>query len=232
MEIFSYLFIILFTISAPLLLSWDKKVYFRQYWPAWIKSVSIVGFFFIIWDIIFASQGFWGFNERYHLPFKIFHLPLEEIGFFITVPYACSFIYKTMKAYLTLHFHQVYRFLWVLMLLICLGFLIENIGKWYSTITFFYSIILLGVLFARPSGHQPYIFWSYLISLLPFILVNGYLTGMFTPEPIVWYNNEENMGRRFITIPYEDFSYSFNLIVSVILGMEFFNRNALSSAKD
>jgi len=39
------------------------------------------------------------------------------------------------------------------------------------------------------------------------------LTGSFIEEEIVWYNNSENLGIRFFTIPIEDFGYAFSLIL-------------------
>ena len=48
---------------------------------------------------------------------------------------------------------------------------------------------------------------AYLVILIPFTIVNGLLTGSWIGEPVVWYNNEENIAIRFLTIPVEDVFY-------------------------
>ncbi|MCB0692582.1 MAG: lycopene cyclase domain-containing protein, partial [Saprospiraceae bacterium] len=53
---------------------------------------------------------------------------------------------------------------------------------------------------------------------------NGILTGCCTPEPIVWYNNQENLGIRLGSIPIEDSLYGFVLIISNIILFEIFER--------
>ncbi|MFT4996189.1 MAG: lycopene cyclase domain-containing protein [Flavobacteriales bacterium] len=57
--------------------------------------------------------------------------------------------------------------------------------------------------------HRGIFYLSYMIILIPFTLVNGVLTGYMTPDPIVWYNDAENLGIRFLTIPIEDYLYYF-----------------------
>ena len=65
---------------------------------------------------------------------------------------------------------------------------------------------------------------SFLISLIPFLIMNGVLTGASTEDPVVWYNNLHNTQMRILTIPFEDVIYSFSLIVSTILTFEFLNK--------
>jgi lycopene cyclase domain-containing protein len=52
--------------------------------------------------------------------------------------------------------------------------------------------------------------------LIPFILVNGVLTGSGIADQVVWYNNLENCGVRFFTIPIEDATYAFTMILSTL----------------
>ena len=56
------------------------------------------------------------------------------------------------------------------------------------------------------------LFISFCLTLIPFTLVNGLLTGSFIEEPIVWYNDNHNSQIRFLDIPIEDFLYCLLLI--------------------
>jgi lycopene cyclase domain-containing protein len=71
---------------------------------------------------------------------------------------------------------------------------------------------------------SPYLgrfYLGYAVSLIPFFLVNGILTGWLLDEPIVWYNNAENLGVRLNTIPIEDSQY---LLFFLLLTLTFYER--------
>jgi lycopene cyclase domain-containing protein len=61
---------------------------------------------------------------------------------------------------------------------------------------------------------------AYLVSLIPFYIVNGLLTSI----PIVMYNDAENVAFRVGTIPFEDHFYSLSMLLINILFFEYFRK--------
>jgi lycopene cyclase domain-containing protein len=51
------------------------------------------------------------------------------------------------------------------------------------------------------------------VNFLYLIVVNGISTGTGLEEPIVWYNDAENMELRILTIPVEDIFYGMLLLL-------------------
>ena len=73
---------------------------------------------------------------------------------------------------------------------------------------------------------------SYLFSNIGLLIVNGILTDgnfdfNFSTDPVVWYNNDENLFIRFITIPIEDFFYSLLLLLMNVTFYEKFKSKSL-----
>jgi lycopene cyclase domain-containing protein len=210
-----YLLLNILTILIPLVLSFDRRVHFYTYWRSFFPAMLITMLIFIIWDVVFTAQGVWAFNENYHSHIKMLGLPLEEYLFFITVPYASVF-----TVYVMAHYFPGFRLsdLWVriisLVLIVSLIFIaLVNINRAYTAVNFLISAIVIGIaLIWRPDLLRQFYF-SYLIILIPFGLINGILTGSFIEDQVVWYNNNENLGIRVGTIPVEDFFYGMTLIL-------------------
>ena len=225
MEKYLYLLINLFTISFPLIRSFEKRIAFVKKWPALFPSILISGAFFIIWDHIFTMMGIWEFNPRYILGIYLFDLPIEEWLFFITVPFACVFIYEVLNYFFP---HDVFKkvagrltyFLIPFFLIIGLW----NLDKWYTSVNFLIAAGMLSIhLFLFEQKFLGKFYLAYLVHLLPFLILNGVLTGAFTEEAVVVYNNAENLSLRIFTIPIEDSVYSFTLLLMNITLFEKFS---------
>jgi len=90
-------------------------------------------------------------------------------------------------------------------------------GRIYTNVTFFCTALFLAYhVFVAKSPWLGRFYMGYAVSLIPFFLVNGILTGWLLPEPIVWYNNAENLGIRLNTIPIEDSMYLLFFLLIVI----------------
>jgi lycopene cyclase domain-containing protein len=215
MEKYLYLLLNLFTISFPLVRSFEHRITYAKKWYALFPAILITGIFFIIWDHWFTVIGVWEFNPRYILGIYFFELPLEEWLFFLTVPFACLFIYEVLKFFFPHDFLQ--RFVKSITFTLVPVFLliaILNLDKWYTTVNFFFAAFVLCAhyLIFKEKVLGRFLF-AYIVSLIPFLIVNGVLTGSFIDEPVVIYNNDENLFIRIFTIPIEDTIYSFSLLL-------------------
>ena len=220
-----YIFLDVFTITGPFLLSFDKKVAFYKDWKGLFPSLVIVSLFYLLWDVWFTESGIWEFNYRYLLGPKLFNLPLEEYGFFLVVPYACLFIYRVWQSYFPkweIPNDLSYGILLTTSLLITL----LNLDKTYTAVTFgLISISMLGYrlvpkIWTELKKNWSYLLTAWLISSIPMLYVNGQLT----IKPVVIYNNMENLGIRIFSIPVEDFFYNFLYMLWMIPLFEYFNK--------
>ncbi len=217
MREYLYLILNLGSLSVPLFYSiFEKKFHFIQYFKQAVISIVLVAIPFLIWDGFFTAEGIWGFNSDYFLGFKIFEMPIEEWLFFFCIPYACLFTHEVLK-----HLFPKYKLsksitviLSFLIIAVIFLLLIFNFGKWYTAINFilFLMLMLYSVKYHLKTLQEYYP--SFLIILIPFLIVNGILTGSFIEEPVVWYNNAENLGIRIFTIPVEDIFYAFTMLFS------------------
>lgn len=205
-----YLLVNIFIIIVPLLLIFEQKLKFYRKLPAVFISILVVSTIYIIWDSFAAKAGNWAFNPKYLIGNYFFGLPLEEILFFITVPYSIIFIYETAKFYLREKeiFFNIYIYFSIMVLLIVAVILFMNQN--YTLIVMLYCLaFFILAFFFYTAILKSKIFWvTILISYLPFLIVNYILTSL----PIVTYNPTAIWGNRFITIPLEDFFYSFSMI--------------------
>ena len=89
----TYLLIDVGCVLIPLIASFYPKHPFYKEWKSLFLAILTVAVPFLIWDEYFTQQGVWGFNPTYLTGLYLGHLPVEEILFFICMPFACTFTY-------------------------------------------------------------------------------------------------------------------------------------------
>ncbi|MFT3846569.1 MAG: lycopene cyclase domain-containing protein [Lacibacter sp.] len=219
---YTYFLIHAAAIAGPLLLSFDRKVHFYKKWKYLFPAMIIPALFFLVWDELFTRIGVWGFNENYITGLKIGSLPVEEVLFFITVPYCCVFVYECVRIYFPkLEQLKLNKNILIILVILFLASGLTHSDKYYTATTFLFNagFLLLLLIFSKwfSNFNIALFLIAYAICLIPFFIVNGFLTAY----PVVQYNDAENMGIRIFSflpwpmhnIPVEDTFYGMLLIL-------------------
>lgn len=96
-----YLIVLAVSFAGPFILSFSRKLDFYKYPARLILSLGIPFALFVVWDIIAASRGHWVFNTNYITGIRIFNLPIEEILFFIVIPFCGIFTWESVKYFIS-----------------------------------------------------------------------------------------------------------------------------------
>ncbi|MFZ1291132.1 MAG: lycopene cyclase domain-containing protein [Melioribacteraceae bacterium] len=219
---YEYLIFNIIVLSGPIFFGSLKKFYFLNYWKSAIISIVISAVPFIIWDILVTNRH-WYFAEKYTTGIKFIDLPIEEIMFFFTVPFACLFTWQMLKKFSRennqknlSHFQtfdenffvSVTTVFFLFLILITLIF-----KKEYTAISL--TILIASIIIDKIYGAKLFrnkLFWIYFLIVTAFTTIfNGYLTW----RPIVTYNELYQIGFRIFTIPIEDFLFGYALIILV-----------------
>lgn len=219
---YTYILLMAFTFLGPFIMSFEKKIHFIENLKFFFPANIIMMLYFITWDILFTKNNIWSFNPEYHLNFEIINLPIEEWLFFICVPFACLFIYENVKYFNKIEYNSKIISITIIVVLSTILVFTEN--GIYTQITFI-SLILM-IIIAMNKSFMINFYLGYLVSLIPFFLVNGVLTA----TPVVLYNDNENLAFRLYTIPFEDIFYGMLMMLQVTYFYEFF-KNKLNKKK-
>ena len=230
---YTYLVINLLSISVPLWRSFDKRISLNKDWKLVVISIMLPATLFITWDIWFTYLGVWGFNSNYLCGWYIGGLPIEEWLFFICIPYACLFTYVALNYFIKKD--VLARFSSGISLVLISGLVIIalfNAEKAYTFSTFISLALLLVLLkYVLRVAFLSRFYLAFIIILIPFFIVNGILTGTGLEDPIVWYDNTENLSLRMGTIPIEDTFYGMMLILMNVTVFEFMKNNNKSTSE-
>ena len=205
-----YFLINILTFSIPFVMSFEKKIKFYKYFPSVTFSILVVGTIFILWDYIATVRNDWSFNTQFINGIKLFSLPIEEIMFFITVPFASIFLYETAKVYLPNKALRFPKWINVLAIIFFVALSIIFRNQYYTfTVMIFTALVFLVNLINKNKLFTSKIYWIWILfTYIPFFIVNYLLTSL----PIVEYSPKAIWGIRITSIPFEDFFYSFSML--------------------
>ena len=207
----TYLLLHLFTIVPVFLLSFDRKVHYYTRWRHLVPATLVVGILFIAWDAFFSYTGVWGFNKEYLTGGSLLRLPWEEWMFFVTVPFGSLFVYECLNAYFPgdpLRGLDKPITLGLAFGLLAIGAVYFE--KMYTSTTFVLAGgFMLFHFFTIPNTYRTLFYRAFIVILVPFLIINGVLTGGLTARPVVVYNPDEFIGLRLVSIPLEDAVFGF-----------------------
>lgn len=96
---FEYGLVLLCCVAVPALLYLHPNYPLKGKMKIVFTSIFISAVPFIGWDVWATSLKHWSFNPLYHSNFFIFNLPLEEVLFFIAVPFCITFVWSLISRY-------------------------------------------------------------------------------------------------------------------------------------
>lgn len=211
-----YFWLNVIILAFPLIFSFERRwVKFYKKLKPILVSLLIVGIFFISWDVFATSRGHWSFNPDYVYNIKFLGLPLEEILFFVTVPYSCLFVYESI-----IHFlgdknlfsprKWLFKIIGLLITLSAFVFLTEE----YTFLAIFsvgVSVLFVSLVNGEMFSSRAY--WIYTILTLGLFLIFNYILTSF---PVVQYSSDAISGFRVLTIPIEDFLFNLSMLTNYL----------------
>lgn len=214
-----YLWINILSIAIPLVVSFHPRLNLYKEWKYIIPAIFLSMIPYLFWDIYFTDHSYWGFNEAYITGIYLFHLPIEEILFFICIPYACIFTHYAFIELWKLKGlnNKTTTLLTIFLLLLLLLTIIIYSEKAYTFVNAIFAFSILSLTYIADKKLLQKYYISFLFMLIPFFLVNGILTGSGIEGEVVWYDNAQNLGIRIGSIPIEDTVYGFSLILLNLL---------------
>ncbi len=226
---FTYALVLLFSLAVPVIRSFEKKhIHFIGKMPQLLPAMLIMALVFIVWDVFFTRWGVWGFNDDYLLGWRILGLPIEEILFFFVIPYVCLFSYEVLNYFIRKDLlGKAAPFITGALLIFCVVLLIKFPGRLHTLWSVFSAVLLLalvGVAWRPVWLGRFYLMFG--ITLVPFVLVDGVLTGSFFGNMVVYYNEAHIIGPRILTIPFEDLVYGFSMLLMTTALYEWFRNRA------
>ncbi|MFH1691202.1 MAG: lycopene cyclase domain-containing protein [Candidatus Omnitrophota bacterium] len=91
-----YMVVLMLSLSVPLVCSFWPPLKFYSHFRALLCSIFSVALIYGAWDVVAVYRHHWFFNPDGIWSFKIINLPVEEVLFFIVIPFCCIFTWEAV----------------------------------------------------------------------------------------------------------------------------------------
>lgn len=101
MPLSEYALVLLLSVLPTILLTFHPKSDMRGKVGSGICAISITAIVFILWDIWAVENNLWDFNKDFVSSVVIGNLPLEEVLFFVCIPYSSLYVWNVIRDFTT-----------------------------------------------------------------------------------------------------------------------------------
>lgn len=91
-----YMIILMLSVCIPLICSFWPPLKFYSYLRALFYSIGLIILLYGAWDMIAVWRNHWAFDPGGIWGIKIINLPIEEVLFFIIIPFCCIFTWEAL----------------------------------------------------------------------------------------------------------------------------------------
>lgn len=214
MELKNYIYLLLLVVfmAISMALSLRKPLRFQSRLKYFFPPVLFTGAIFIIWNLRFTELGIFYYNPDYLSGKQILNLPVEEWLFLLVISYIGIFSYEGIRIYMP-RFDRPNLFLGISLVVLLISGILTYVfrDRLFAFFTFFLLTIYFGYTIFR-NRFKPYytrFYLSYLITLVPFMLLKGILMAL----PATGYDPVHIIGIRIFKLPIENLGYLFLLML-------------------
>ncbi len=92
-----YILVLILSGALPFLLSLYHPLNFYRNTKALLLSISLIVLIFGAWDVFATFRGHWHFNPSNVWSVRIINLPVEEVLFFVVIPFCCILSWELLN---------------------------------------------------------------------------------------------------------------------------------------
>lgn len=92
-----YMLVLVISGVVPLVVSFYPPLHFYRHVRALLLTIAMIVLIFGLWDVYATWRGHWRFDPAAVWHARIINLPLEEVLFFVVIPFCCIFTWEIIN---------------------------------------------------------------------------------------------------------------------------------------